>query len=238
MGFLAGSLWLLFVPPVVVLSVMSGLRRLSSGDASFAPSCGDYSIALLLVVLVAHVVMAVFLLLWFCRGSCKGCRGKRMNRATLSSLCLLTLIYAIIVVGFSVSVLAFVNQSRDVTVNETSNSSMVMSGGGMVSEVGGGSGSGAECQGEMGSGMGDLGSGNMTTCKNSTSEPQEKAKCIKLLSDTFIFVAVFFGMLVIFVSAILCLFCFECSHNGCCYRREFYDPTVIVFENETTFNAD
>ena len=214
---------------------MRGLRKLSSGDGSIVPSCGDYSTALLLVVLVAHVVMAVFFVFWFCRKTCKRCRGNRMNRATLSSLCLLTVLYAFIIASFSVSVLLFVNQTRNVSMADSGNSSITDSSGNgteMLSGMGWGSGSG-DCN-DMG--PGDMGSGNMTTCNN-TSMPatQRKENCVQLLSESFILVAVFVGMLMIFLSSIMCLFCYECSHNGCCYTRVFYDPTVVVFENESTF---
>ena len=245
MGFLTGSLWVLFVPPVMVISVLSGIQKLRRGDASIAPSCGNYSIALLLAVVVVHVVMATFLVCWFCKGSCKSCRGRRVNRATVSSLCLLALVYAAVVIGFSASVLAFVGESRSVSVADSTNSSLVdmgMSGNGSGSGEpsgmgGGGRGSGGECEGEMASGSGDMGSGNMTTCNNQSSEVQPKREedCVEFLSESFILAVVFFGLLVIFVSAILCLLSYECSYNGFCYKREFYDPTVIVFENETSF---
>jgi hypothetical protein len=246
-GLLAGLLWILFVGAVVVVSVLSGVQKLHRGDASIAPSCGEYSIALLLAIIVVHLVMATFFLFWICKGTHKSCRGRRMNRATLSSLFLLIFIYVFVVAGFSASVLVFVNDSRSVAVG-SSNSSLVDmgvsgngSGSGMVGAVdrsGGGEGGGEDCEGDMGSGSGDFGSGNTTVCGNRSAEvqPRREEKCVELMSEQFLLAVVFLGLLLIFIFAISCLLHYECSHNGFCYQREFYDPTVTVFENETSFN--
>lgn len=231
-----GLLWIFFALAVVVVSVLSGVQVLRRGDASIAPNCDEYSIALLLAVVVAHLVMAAFLILWLCKGAFKCCRKKRVNRATLSSLCLLFLIYAFIVAGFSVSVLVFANQTR--SVSDFRNSSLVDMGMSGNDSVGGVSGSGEDCDGDMASGSGDMGSGNVTCNNQSVVQPRKEENCVHLESQPFILVVVFLGLLLIFIAAISCLLCYECSHNGFCYQREFYDPTVTVFENETTFSAE
>ena len=238
MGFLMGLLWILFVVAVAVVSIMSGVHKLRQGGASIAPNCGDYSIALLLVVVLAHLVVATFLLFWLCKGACKCCRGRGMNRATVSSLFLLIVIYVFIVAGFSASVLVFVNDSRSVAVagNSTSDIGMSVSGSGSgMVDVSGGGGGGEDCEGDMASGSG---SGNMSACDNRSTEvqPRREEHCIELMSEQFLLAVVFVGLLVIFIFAISCLLRYECSHNGFCYKREFYDPTVTVFDNETSFN--
>lgn len=232
----------------MVISLLSSIHQVSRGNASFAPSCDSYSVGLLWLVLLAHLVVIPFMVFWVSKGCSKSCRGKKINRATSSSLCLLLLLYAVIIMGFSVSVLAYVNETSSESDSKVGNSTLEMSGsggnmsgdgvmGGVSGEKGAGVGESGEC-GEEGSGSGS-GARNTTACNNSSTNvtPSKEKHCVEVTSEKFILSVVFLGLLLILVMAVSCLLGYECSHNGFCYTRSFYDPTVTVFENETSFSA-
>lgn len=170
-----------------------------------------------------------------------------MNRAAVSSLCVITLLYAMSVIGFSVSVLALVNESKsdsDIQRNNTNGTSVDLESG--SGDIGSASGSGEVGLGEIDdvSGSGDLQPGNLinrsvneTSNKTLDNERATQTACVEISSESFILAVVFLSLLFIFLAAVLFSLGYECSHNGFCYQRSIYDPTVTVFENETSFLA-
>ena len=162
-----------------------------------------------------------------------------MNRATVSSLCLITILYAVIVAGFAVSVLVYVNKFTSNEVMTQGNKTLEAngSGSGDYNMTSGDSGdcdeewSGAESGSRSGnaSGCGEMRFENVTT-RNNGSVKVEKA-CVES-SKAFILAVAFLGLLVVFIVGVSCLLGYECNHNGFCYQKSFYDPTVTVIENE------
>ena len=302
-GVLTATLWILLVVPTSIISLMSSIDKVRSGNTSFAPGC-NYSVALLWLVILVHLVVVAFVVFWFSKGCYKPCKKKRMNRAAVSSLCIIILLYVLTVVGFSVSVLVFVNESSVAgTTNEGNGSSgmdvgsssdgdggMVSGSGsgytvisasgdggdgvtsasgdgvtsasgvtsagvtgdggdGVTSGIGGGvtgaSGKGSGGCGGIGngsigySGNGDLAFGNLTICNNETTlEDKKENICVEISSESFVLAMVFPILLIILLAAVSCSVGCECSHRGFCYRRTIYDPTVTVFENETSLQRD
>lgn len=124
--------------------------------------------------------------------------------------------------------------------------------GGGGSESGGGGLSGSGVGGDVSGGTISDG-GNMTRISNFKSESglsnvtnspmnestvpdtQEREVCIEALSEPFIISLTFLLLLFIFFAAMSCMFSYECCHNGICHQSAHYDPTVLVFENETSF---
>ena len=288
-GVLTATLWILLVVPTLIISLMSSIDKVRSGNTSFAPGC-NYSVALLWLVILVHLVVVVFVVFWFSKGCYKPCKKKRISRAAVSSLCIIVLLYVLTVVGFSVSVLVFVNESSVNEGNGTGSAMDVGSGsdgdGGMVSGsgsgytvisasgdggdgvtsasgvtsagvtgdggdgvtsgIGGGvtgaSGEGSGGCGGIGNGSvgnGDLVFGNLTICNNETTlEDKKENICIEISSESFVLAMVFPILLIILLAAVSCSVGCECSHRGFCYRRTIYDPTVTVFENETSLQRD
>ena len=141
-GFFTASLWILLTLALVVVSLLSSIGQVSiGGGALFTLQCDDYSPGLLWAVIVVHLVLLAYLVFWLGRG--KACRGKKTNCAAASILFLLTILYGASIVGFSSSVLAFVNESRstdDGAGDHPGNSSlgnMDMAGSGMNETDGG-----------------------------------------------------------------------------------------------------
>lgn len=138
-------------------------------------------------------------------------------------LCAITLIYAAFIIGLSTSVL--VNVSRSDSNNDTSDmgSSVVDNG----CDLANGSG--------IGSGGGGIGGSGSQNCSNKPSDNTEQAACFEIQSQPFILSMAFLGLLLVFVAAVLCSLGYEYSHSGFCYQKTTYDPTVTVFEKETSF---
>ena len=341
-GVLTATLWVFLVVPTLIISLMNSINKVSGGKASFAPGC-DYSVALLWLVILVHLVVVAFMVFWFSKGCCKPCKRKRMSRAAVSSLCVIMLLYAATVAGFSASVLVFTNESsaddvRNATDMGVGSGADGGGSGGMVSGNGSGysvinasgdgatsnssdgvtsassdgvasasgdsvtsasgdsvtsangdvvtsaSGDGLTSAGNNGvtsgsgdyvaSGIGDdatsgIGDGvtsaseeskgdnggcgaiedgsagfsengelvheNLTKCTNETTLDQKKAGvCVAVSSEAFVLAVVFPSLLIVLLAAVLCSIVCECSHRGFCYQRTLYDPTVTVFENETS----
>lgn len=266
--------------------LIDSVNKLRNRDASLIPTC-DYSIALLWLVVLAQIAAAVCLVFWFSR-CCKCSKKKRVGRAVVAVLSVVVTLYAVVVLGFALSVFPFVNDLRDAEsqsdagimkpTNDTesgdgSGITGGSSGGGGDSGDGGSDGSGDHGDsgdggggsesgggGLSGSGVGGSGSGgassdggNMTRISNFKSESglsnvtnspmnestvpdtQEREVCIEVSSKPFIISLTFLLLLFIFIAAMSCMFSYECSHNGICHQSAHYDPTVLVFENETSF---
>ena len=86
---------------------------------------------------------------------------------------------------------------------------------------------------ESGSGLSNVTNGPMN--ESTVPDTQEREVCIEFSSKPFILSLTFLLLLFIFIAAASCMFAYECSHNGVCHRSAHYDPTVLVFENETSF---
>ena len=253
-GPLAASLWFLLAIPTITIVVLNSVQKVNELNGSFVANC-DYSVELLLLVLAVHIVVGVFLIFWFSR-CCKRCNKKTVKRASAAMLCIVVLLYTVAVAGFAASIIPYVNDVRQNSspaingsrnnINGSGDGVMGGSGSGSGSGTieysgsggggggsGGGSGSGSGMNGsiESGSGLNDSFPSNHTT--NEISEHI----CIEFSSEAFLFVVVFFALLCVFIVAVSCVFCYECSHYGFCYQRVHYDPTVIVIENETAFNS-
>ena len=181
-------------------------------SASFAPSC-DYSVALLWLVILVHIIVAVCSMVWFGR-CCKPCKKKRMSRAALSILCVIALLYAMVVIGFAVSVFPFVNQSSDSDSQSDTGDTMgpqssgsgsgsgvsasgsgdnVASAEGVSGEGGSGEGGSGEggCgeggSGEIGSGgsgSGDIGLENGSICDKSMNETNNRTLDNEIAEET------------------------------------------------------
>ena len=240
-GFLTASLWFFFVVAIIIISLLSFIQKVSNEDGTTSPQCGDYSLILLWIVIVVHIIVLVYLAFWLVRGSCKRYRGKKTNRALLIILFLLTILYALTVFGFSASVFAFVNESRSIDSDNGgidasgssgfNNMTNATNANGMGIESGEGS---SDCDENMASGIGseDTKFGNQTTC-NVTAE--ELVQCVQVSSESFTLAVAFIGLLLIFIASLSCFLGYECSHNRFCYKRPIYDPTVTVFQKETPF---
>lgn len=207
-----------------IITLITSIDTVKDGSLSFAPNCSNSAFLLWIVVLASLVVM-VYLVFWLSRGCCKVFKKRSMNRAAVSSLCVITLIYAVLVIGLSTSIIVNVSQSD--SNDDTSSSDM-----GSTWYSGCGNGSG-------GSGIGVSGSGNcsMIETTNKISRNTKKEACFEIQSQPFILFMAFLVLLLVFVTAVLCSLGYEFSHNGFCYKKATYDPTVTVFEKETSFSS-
>ena len=79
--------------------------------ASLVPSC-HYSVPLLFVVILTHMLAAAFVVYWFSK-CCKCARTKKASRVATSMTAVTAVVYAIVMVSFAVSVFVFVNKTSD-----------------------------------------------------------------------------------------------------------------------------
>lgn len=212
-----------------IIALITSIDTVKDGNISFAPDCSNSAFVLWVIVLASLVVM-IYLVFWLSRGFCKVFKKRSMNRAAVSSLCVITLIYAVVIIGFSTSILVNVAQSD--SNNDTSSSDM---GSTWYSgcDITNASGIGSD-----GGGTGESGSLNCSIeTANKTSGNTKQAACFEIQSQPFILSVAFLVLLLVFVTAVLCSLGYEFSHNGFCYKKATYDPTVTVFEKETSFSS-
>lgn len=209
-----------------IIALITSIDTVKDGNISFAPNCSNSAFVLWVVVLASLVVM-IYLVFWLSRGCCKVFKKRSMNRAAVSSLCVITLIYAVVVIGFSTSILVNVSQSD--SNNDTSSSDMGSTwySGCDIANASG-----------IGGGTGESGSLNCSIeTANKTSGNTKQADCFEIQSQPFILSVAFLVLLLVFVTAVLCSLGYEFSHNGFCYKKATYDPTVTVFQKETSFSS-
>ena len=254
------SMWLVLVIPISIIVLMESVSKVRSHNVSLVPGC-DYSVTLLwwLVILV-QVGVAVCLLAWYSR--CHKCiPRKRYGRGVLTILCILTVIYILVSIGFGVSVFWFTNRLTDMEQAENGTSliasgsgasgysdmevnSSINSGSGRdLSGYGGGGGSGSmwnssndknEEASRSGSAFQNVTEGNETSLGTGTDDMRETEVCTEVLSKPFIIALAFILQLLVFIVAVTCILAYEYSYNGICYRRTRYNPDVqvLVFEND------
>ena len=253
------SMWFLLVIPSSIIVLMESVNKVRSRNASLVPGC-DYSVVLLWSVILMQVGVAFCLLAWYSR--CHKCTlKKRFGRSVLTILCIWTVLVILVSIGFGVSVFWFTNRLTDVEQAENGTSligsgsgtggsnnvevgSSASSGNGRhLSGFGGGGGSGSmwnssHDKNEEANGSGsvfqNVTEGNETNPGTGTDDVRENKVCIEVLSKPFIIALAFILLLLVFSAAITCIFAYEYSRNGICYRRTHYNPDVqvLVFEND------
>lgn len=102
--------WALLVIPLSIGALLNALQKIEQGRAPLVPSC-DYSVPLLIVVLLIQLVAGAFVVYWFTK-CCKCARTSKAGRvATILSI-IVAVLYAVIIIGFAVSVFVFVNTTN------------------------------------------------------------------------------------------------------------------------------
>ena len=107
---MAAVVWFLFTIPLSVAALLNALHEIEQGRAPLIPSC-HYSVVLLLLVLLMQVVAAAFVVYWFSK-CCKCARTKKASRVSTIITIFVTILYAVIIIGFAASVFPFVNKSK------------------------------------------------------------------------------------------------------------------------------
>ena len=107
---MAAVVWFLFTIPLSVAALLNALHEIEQGRAPLIPSC-HYSVVLLLLVLLMQVVAAAFVVYWFSK-CCKCARTKKASRVATIITIFVTILYAVIIIGFAASVFPFVNKSK------------------------------------------------------------------------------------------------------------------------------
>jgi hypothetical protein len=118
LSILLALIWLMLVVPLSAAALVNALNEIKQDRAPLVPSC-HYSVPLLLVVLLAQVLAAAFVIYWFSK-CCKCARTKKASRLATSLTAVTATIYGIIIIAFAVSVFVFVNRRMNSSSDEPS----------------------------------------------------------------------------------------------------------------------
>ena len=113
-SILLAVLWFVLVIPLSIAALLDAVKKIEEDKAPLIPSC-EYSVPLLLVVILTQVLAAAFIIYWFSK-CCKCARSRKASRMATSMTAVVAVIYGVVIVAFAVSVFIFVNK----TTNEDS----------------------------------------------------------------------------------------------------------------------
>ena len=108
----------MLVVPLSTAALLNALNEVEEDRAPLVPSC-DYSVPLLLVVLLVQLIAAIFILYWFSK-CCKCARSKKASRLATSLTAVIAVLYTIVIVSFAVSVYLFVGKEKSEDSNTPS----------------------------------------------------------------------------------------------------------------------
>ncbi|CAI8048026.1 hypothetical protein GBAR_LOCUS26534 [Geodia barretti] len=117
LSILAAVLWMLLVVPLSAAALLDALKEVEADRAPLVPSC-HYSVPLLLVVLLTHVLAAAFIVYWFSK-CCKCARTKKASRLATQMTAIIATVYTVVIISFAVSVFLFVNKATNSSNEES-----------------------------------------------------------------------------------------------------------------------